>query len=174
MKKKNHVTDEYKSESINLDRDNPKLSEKIKIGAWLNNEELDYVHYTSLPETDYMKMNLQLLFIENERFKSISELVNEKFKVFIEKLIKLSPHKEKLENNKLELLYVFYNMIYQRIIHDTYLMNAIEFLNHSKKEIEKGINSIVHTNCLSGILMKLIITFAFASFLSATISLLYI
>jgi hypothetical protein len=142
MKKRNHETDECKSELFNLDKANPELSKKIKKGEWLDDEDLDYGLYTSPPEPDYIKMNLQPLFIENESFQPVRELIDEKFEAFFTKFASLNKHRKEVKKNKDNLLHVFYNIVFQRIIHDSNLMNAKEFINQSKKKIENGDNNI--------------------------------
>jgi len=88
------------------------------------------------PESDFIKMNLQVTFIENVKFQPVRELIDEKFNKFFKKLISLSPHKKELKKNEQELVKVFYNIIYQKIIYHPFLSEAIGMIADAEKKNE--------------------------------------
>lgn len=83
-------------------------------------------------EKEIERVILYSNFVLNEKFKLVKELIDKKCEPFFEKLTSLSPYKKELERNK----DVFYNIVYQRIINNAFLMNALEFINKAENKIK--------------------------------------
>jgi len=103
-------------------------------------KKLTYKDTSSLPNVEKVnpinieELDLLLNFNYNEKFLPIRDLIDKKLEPFFKKLVKLSKHGEELKKLKKS----FYNILYQRIMHDSYLMNNIEIINKSQKELDNG------------------------------------
>ena len=98
------------------------------------------------PAPDIIKENVEITFMEDEKFLPVKKMIDKKFNRLFNKLLSLSEHGEKLKYRKTDLLRVVYNLVYQRILLHPHLSELLESLsNHSnslsKKEIKNGLEN---------------------------------
>jgi hypothetical protein len=84
---------------------------------------------------DFIKENLQMVFIEDDKYLPIRKLIDKEFNTFFKKLISLSPLD--LKKDKQKLLIVFYNIIYHRILLHDNLREIIDEMKAHRDELSK-------------------------------------
>jgi len=113
------------------DNYNPKSKEK-------STETIDEIN------TKYKKAWLYNSFNLNPLFSPIKNEIDKRFNSFFDKWIGLSSNnsKQALTQNKHNIRDIFYNLAFEEIYKDAYLMNALTMIANSQKKIEKGDNDI--------------------------------